>query len=45
MLDWQTGGRSDGPIDPVVTLAFLKGSDTPESLLARVSDAVAVAAE
>jgi hypothetical protein len=45
MLDWQTGGRSHGPIEPVVTLAFLKAADTPESLLARVSDPVAIAAE
>jgi hypothetical protein len=45
MLDWQTGGRSHGPIEPVVTLAFLKAADTPESLLARVSDTVAIAAE
>jgi hypothetical protein len=45
MLDWQTGGRSHGPIDPVVTLAFLKATDTPESLLGRVSDPVAIAAE
>jgi hypothetical protein len=45
MLDWQTGGRSHGPIDPVVTLAFLKQGDTPESLLGRVSDPVAIAAE
>jgi hypothetical protein len=45
MLDWQTGGRSHGPIEPVVTLAFLKVADTPESLLGRVSDTVAIAAE
>jgi hypothetical protein len=45
MLDWPTGGRSHGPIDPVVTLAFLKATDTPESLLGRVSDPVAIAAE
>jgi hypothetical protein len=45
MLDWQTGGRSHGPIEPVVTLAFLKAADTPESLLGRVSDPVAIAAE
>jgi hypothetical protein len=45
MLDWQTGGRSHGPIEPVVTLAFLKTADTAESLLARVSDPVAIAAE
>jgi hypothetical protein len=45
MLDWQTGGRSHGPIEPVVTLAFLKATDTPESLLGRVSDPVAIAAE
>jgi hypothetical protein len=45
MLDWQTGGRSHGPIEPVVTLAFLKATDTPESLLGRVSDTVAIAAE
>jgi hypothetical protein len=45
MLDWQTGGRSHGPIEPVVTLAFLKAADTPESLLGRVSDLVAIAAE
>jgi hypothetical protein len=45
MLDWQTGGRSHGPIEPVVTLAFLKAVDTPESLLGRVSDTVAIAAE
>jgi hypothetical protein len=45
MLDWQTGGRSQGPIQPVVTLAFLKATDTAESLLARVSDPVAIAAE
>jgi hypothetical protein len=49
MLDWETGdGRQPG-IDPTVTLAFLKLSDTPESLLERVSDpvadSVAVAAE
>jgi hypothetical protein len=45
MLDWETGdGRQPG-IDPMVTLAFLKLSDTPESLLERVSDPVAVAAE
>ena len=44
MLDWQTGGRSHGPIEPVVTLAFLKATDTPESLLGRVSDPVAIAA-
>jgi hypothetical protein len=46
MLDWQTGGRSHGPIEPVVTLAFLKaGGDTAELLLARVSDPIAIAAE
>jgi hypothetical protein len=45
MLDWQTGGRGHGPIEPVVTLAFLKATDTPESLLGRVSDPVAIAAE
>ena len=45
MLDWQTGGRDHGPIEPVVTLAFLKAADTPESLLWRVSDPVAIAAE
>jgi hypothetical protein len=45
MLDWQTGGRSHGPIEPVVTLAFLKTTDTAELLLARVSDPVAIAAE
>jgi hypothetical protein len=45
MLDWQTGGRSHGPIEPVVTLAFLKATDTAESLLARVSETTAIAAE
>jgi hypothetical protein len=45
MRDWDLGGRAAGGIDPVVTLAFLKLTDTPESLLERVSDPIAVAAE
>jgi hypothetical protein len=32
-------------IDPTITLAALKGADTVESLLARVSEPVAVAAQ
>jgi hypothetical protein len=47
MLDWETGDGGQTGIDPMVTLAFLKLTDTPESLLARVTDPepVAVAAE
>jgi hypothetical protein len=32
-------------VDPTITLASLKGTDTVESLLARVSEPVAVAAQ
>ena len=32
-------------VDPTITLASLKASDTVESLLARVSEPVAVAAQ
>jgi hypothetical protein len=35
----------DGPLRPMVTLAALKATDTPESLLARVSETATVAAE
>jgi hypothetical protein len=42
MLDWENGDSGQCGIDPMVTLAFLKLSDTPESLLERVSDPVAV---
>jgi hypothetical protein len=47
MLDRETGDLGQGGIDPMVTLAFLKLTDTAESLLERVSDPepVAVAAE
>jgi hypothetical protein len=45
MLDWENGDGGQCGIDPMVTLAFLKLTDTPESLLERVSDPVAVAAE
>ncbi len=45
MLDWENGDSGRCGIDPMVTLAFLKLTDTPESLLERVSDPVAVAAE
>jgi hypothetical protein len=45
MLDWENGDSGQCGIDPMVTLAFLKLTDTPESLLERVSDPVAVAAE
>jgi hypothetical protein len=47
MLDWETGDSGQTGIDPMVTLAFLKLTDTPESLLERVTDPepVAVAAE
>jgi hypothetical protein len=45
MLDWDLRGRATGGIDPVVMLAFLKLTDTPESLLERVSDPIVVAAE
>ena len=38
MLDWETGDSGQVGIDPMVTLAFLKLTDTPESLLARVTD-------
>jgi hypothetical protein len=46
-LDRETGDAGQGGIDPMVTLAFLKITDTAESLLERVSDPepVAVAAE
>ena len=42
MLDWENGDSGQCGIDPMVTLAFLKLTDTPESLLERVSDPVAV---
>jgi hypothetical protein len=42
MLDWESGDSGQCGIDPMVTLAFLKLTDTPESLLERVSDPVAV---
>jgi hypothetical protein len=47
MLDRETGDVGQAGIDPMVTLAFLKLTDTAESLLERVSDPepVAVAAE
>jgi hypothetical protein len=45
MLDWENGDGGQCGIDPMVTLAFLKQTDTPQSLLERVSDPVAVAAE
>jgi hypothetical protein len=47
MLDWETGDIGQTGVDPMVTLAFLKLTDTPESLLERVTDPepVAVAAE
>jgi hypothetical protein len=47
MLDWETGDSGPCGFDPVVTLAFLKLTDTAESLLERVSDPdpIAVAAE
>jgi hypothetical protein len=47
MLDWENAEDGQRGIDPMVTLAFLKLSDTAESLLERVSDPdpVAVAAE
>jgi hypothetical protein len=45
MLDWEIGDSGQCGIDPMVTLAFLKLTDTPGSLLERVSDPVAVAAE
>ncbi len=45
MLDWENGDGGQCGIDPMVTLAFLKLTDTPQSLLERVSDPVAVAAE
>jgi hypothetical protein len=45
MLDWENAEGGQRGIDPMVTLAFLKLSDTPESLLERVSDPIAVAAE
>jgi hypothetical protein len=49
MLDWENGDSGRCGIDPMVTLAFLKLTDTPESLLDRVSDPAsdpaAVAAE
>ena len=35
----------DGPLRPMVTLAALKATDTPSSLLARVSETTTVAAE
>jgi hypothetical protein len=43
MLDWETGDSGQVGIDPMVTLAFLKLTDTSESLLQRVSDTVPVA--
>jgi len=42
MLDWENGDSGQCGIDPMVTLALLKLTDTPESLLERVSDPVAV---
>jgi hypothetical protein len=45
MLDWEFGDGGQCGIDPMVTLAFLKLTDTPESLLERVSDPIAIAAE
>jgi len=47
MLDWENADGGQRGIDPMVTLAFLKLTDTAESLLERVSepDPVAVAAE
>jgi len=42
MLDWENGDSGQCGIDPMVTLAFLKLTDTPESLLERVSDPVVV---
>jgi len=42
MLDWENADGGQRGIDPMVTLAFLKLTDTAESLLERVSDPVAV---
>ena len=45
MLMSETVGGKPSRIDPTITLAALKGTDTVESLLARVSEPTLVAAQ